>query len=185
MKEGISSCTFKEGLAGYSLGFSVFPHPNIWNVPTYYRVKARKKNLSLILLKNTVFCTQTFIVLRTFLKWQPEVLKMCMDMVQYMYIYIQVCICTSNVYIHIQACSLMNLNLIIQQCTLLYIQYEMSCFMDVKESKPKPLRSFKPEHNLPNSTLNLYPWLIDGEQYQPQTDCLKAHTNVFGVCVYF
>lgn len=56
-------------------------------------------------------------------------------MVQYMYIYTQVCICTSNVYIHIQACSLMNLNLIIQQCTLLYIQYEMSRFMDVKRSQ--------------------------------------------------
>lgn len=54
-----------------------------------------------------------------------------------------------------------------------------------KESKTKLFRSFKPEHNPPYSSLNANPWLIDGEWYQPQTDCLKAHTNVFGVCVYF
>ena len=54
-----------------------------------------------------------------------------------------------------------------------------------KKKKTKLFRSFKPEHNPPYSTLNPNPWLIDGEWYQPQTDCLKAHTNVFGVCVYF
>lgn len=54
-----------------------------------------------------------------------------------------------------------------------------------RSQKTKLLRSFKPEHNPPYSTVDPNPWLIDGEWYQPQTDCLKAHTNVFGVCVYF
>ena len=115
-----------------------------------------------------------------------------MDTMRHMYTYTQTCMCPSTVYIHIWAWSVpwIWLNLIFNSVQLLYIQYEMSCFMDVKGVKKKKktnklFRSFKPEHNPPYSTLNPNPWLIDGEWYQPQTDCLKAHTNVFGVCVYF
>lgn len=73
-----------------------------------------------------------------------------------------------------------------QQCTTTVHPVWNVLFHGCKRSqKTKRLRSFKPEHNPPYSTLDPNPWLIDGEWYQPQTDCLKAHTNVFGVCVYF
>lgn len=78
----------------------------------------------------------------------------------------------------------------IQQCTTTVHPVWNVLFHGCKRSQKKKktnklFRSFKPEHNPPYSTLNPNPWLIDGEWYQPQTDCLKAHTNVFGVCVYF
>lgn len=77
----------------------------------------------------------------------------------------------------------------IQQCTTtvhpVWNVLFHGCKRSQKKKKNKLFRSFKPEHNPPYSTLNPNPWLIDGEWYQPQTDCLKAHTNVFGVCVYF
>lgn len=76
----------------------------------------------------------------------------------------------------------------IQQCTTTVHPVWNVLFHGCKRSQKKNnklFRSFKPEHNPPYSTLNPNPWLIDGEWYQPQTDCLKAHTNVFGVCVYF
>lgn len=80
---------------------------------------------------------------------------MCKDMVQDMYIYTQICICTSNVYIHIQACSLMNLNLISNSVQLLYIQYEMSCFMDAKGVKNQTCQVV--ETQTQSTLLNLEP----------------------------
>lgn len=139
-----------------------------------------------------MFCTQTFIALRTLKNDSLKCLK-CVWTRCATCIHTHRHACARALYIHIRARSVpwIWLNLISNSVQLLYIQYEMSCFMDVKgvKKKKKPttklFRSLKPEHNPPYSTLNPNPWLIDGEWYQPQTDCLKAHTNVFGVCVYF
>ena len=95
------------------------------------------------------------------------------------------------IYTHTSMERSMNLiELDIQQCTttvhpVLNVLFHGCIRSQKKKKKTKLFRSFKPEHNPPYSTLNPNPWLIDGEWYQPQTDCLKAHTNVFGVCVYF
>ena len=96
------------------------------------------------------------------------------------------------IYTHMSMERSMNLiELDIQQCTTTVHPVWNVLFHGCKRSQKKKkktnklFRSFKPEHNPPYSALNPNPWLIDGEWYQPQTDCLKAHTNVFGVCVYF
>lgn len=132
-----------------------------------------------------MFCTQTFIALRTL---KNDSLK-CLKCVRTWY---KTCIYTHR-YAYAQAMYIYTYKHVVSWIWTWYPTVYNYCTSSMKcpvswmqkESKTKPVRSLKPKHNPPYSTLNLNPWLVNGEWYQPQTDCLKAHTNVFGVCVYF
>ena len=112
---------------------------------------------------------------------------------RHMYTYTQTCMCPSTVYIHIWAWSVpwIWLNLIFNSVQLLYIQYEMSCFMDLKgvKKKKKNKQTFQVFQawtqstllNLESQPLTHWWWMI------PTTDRLfkGSHKCLWCMCLFF